>query len=134
VGLPTDRGRAEKASVCPSPRQRRQSPSPARAPTGPKTCRAYLVTVPPRPGRAGAYKVRPELVRAEKHARLVGYGDEWVSPSNYRAPEVPPLRDAGSMGELCPFAQAAVDNLLTQGDALSTPSGPRTPARVVDEV
>ena len=71
------------------------------------------------------YKVRPELVRAEKHVHLVGYGDEWVSPSNYRAPEVPPLRDAGSKGEPCPSAQAAVDKLLTQGNALSTPSGSR---------
>lgn len=69
------------------------------------------------------YKVRPELTRADKHARLVGYGGEWVSRSNYRAPEVPPLRDAGIMGALCPSAQRAVNNLLTRGDALSTPRG-----------
>jgi hypothetical protein len=61
------------------------------------------------------YKVRLELIRADKHARLVGYGDEWVSPSSYRAPEVPPLRDAGGMGVLCPSAQRAVNNLLTPG-------------------
>ncbi len=69
------------------------------------------------------YKFRPELSRANKHARLVGYGDEWVSPSKNRAPEVPPLRDVGSMGVLCPSAQHAVNNLLTQGDALSAPRG-----------
>jgi hypothetical protein len=73
--------------------------------------------------RVPTYKVRPELTRADKHARLVGYGDEWVSPSNCRAPEVPPLRDAGIMGALCPSAQRAVNNLLTRGDALSTPRG-----------
>lgn len=78
------------------------------------------------------YKVRPEPTRADKDARLIGYGDEWVFPSNYRAPEVLRLRDAGSMGELCPSAQRTVNNLLTQGDALSTRWG-RAHPRVVNE-
>lgn len=85
--------------------------------------RVYADLTKRREERVPTYKVRPELTRADKHARLVGYGGEWVSRSNYRAPEVPPLRDGGSMGALCPCAQRAVNNLLTQGDALRTPRG-----------
>jgi adenine-specific DNA-methyltransferase len=71
---------------------------------------------------AAQYEGRLELTWTNKHRRLLAHEDGsymWVDPSDYRVAEVRLLDDAGTVGEVAPDKNRAVDNLLIRGDALN---------------